>query len=258
MLIMNEVKEAERIINKNIEGCSPGVAIGVLAKYFIKKKNMNSVDTKVKINSCLIANWPCINLFEWNERIDKAIKNAKKFPLKEINEIFITQNEVDVIKSIPIKRQQRLAFTLLVIAKFNYEVSGHEWVNNSINEINRVAGVKWNDMKSKRNDIHELYLRKLIVFPRRVDSTSIKVLYLDKDNSSDVVIKVKSFEKVGSIWAEYNNTKYNNNNYKHCIDCGIPFEVSGKSRRRKTRCDECQKAYRLKYKADKEKEYRQA
>ena len=54
-----------------------------------------------------------------------------------------------------------------------------------------------------------------------------------------------------------NNVKYNNNNYKHCIDCGAPFEASGKSRRRKIRCDECQKAYRLKYKANKEREYRQ-
>lgn len=235
MLIMNEVKDAENIINKKTNNYTPGVAIGVLAKYYIKKKNMNFLEAKDAIKSTLISNWPCINLFEWNERIDKAIKNAKKFPLKEINEIPITQDEVKIINSIPVKRHQRLAFALLVIAKFNYMVFGHEWVNNSIDEINIVAGIKWNNINSKYYDIHELYLKKLILFSKKPDNTSMKVLYIDKRNVDDVAIKVKSFNNAGSIWAKYNNA-----NYKFCIDCGTPFKVSGESRRRKIRCDECQ------------------
>ncbi|MCQ2543408.1 MAG: hypothetical protein MJ126_04530 [Lachnospiraceae bacterium] len=248
---MNEVKDAECIINEETNNYTPGVAIGVLAKYYIKKKNMNSTDAKTEIKSVLVSNWPCINLYEWDERIDKAIKSAKKFPLKEVDEIPITQNELNVINTIPVKRQQRLAFALLVIAKFNYIVSGHEWVNNSIDEINKIAGIKWNNIKSKYNDIHELYLKKLIIFSKKPDNISMKVLYVDKESTSNTVINIKAFDNVGKVWSKFNNI-----NYKFCIDCGTPFKVSGKSRGRKVRCDDCQQRYRLKYKAKKEKEYR--
>lgn len=233
MLIMNEVKDAERIINKDINGYRPIMAIGVLAKYYIKKLGKSPLESKELIKSNIIKNWPCINISEWDESIDRAIKNAKKFPLKEINEIPITQKEIDVINNIPVKRQQRLAFALLVIAKFNHMSSGHEWVNNSIDEINKVAGVTWNNVREKCSDIHELYMRKLILFPKKIDSTSIKVLYIDMDG--EPVMKVKSFENAGNVFM-----KYNRDDYKHCIDCGKPFEASGNSRGRKVRCDECQ------------------
>lgn len=36
MLIMNEVKDAERIIDRDITGYKPAMAMGVLAKYYIK------------------------------------------------------------------------------------------------------------------------------------------------------------------------------------------------------------------------------
>ena len=246
MLIMNEVKDAERIIARDITGYKPAMAIGVLAKYYIKKHSKTVGEAKRLIEKCLVDNWPCINLSEWTDYIDKSIKRAKKFPLKEIEEVPVTQKEIDIINSFPVKRHQKLAFTLLVIAKFNYMVSGHEWVNNSLDEINKAAGITWKSIKDKCMDIHELYVRDLIVFPKRIDSTSIKVLYIDKDG--EPVIRVKSFENVGKVWSTYNC-----DNYKQCVDCGKPFEVSGTSRRRKIRCDECQHKFRLKYKSEKEK-----
>lgn len=249
MLIMNEVKDAERIINRDITGYRPAMAMGVLAKYYIKKHGKTVSETKKLIEKCIVDNWPYINISDWSDYIDKVIKRAKKFPLKEIEEIPITQKEIDVISSFPVKRHQKLAFTLLVIAKFNYMVSGHEWVNNSLDEINKAAGITWRSVKDKCLDVHELYIRGLVVFPKRVDSTSIKVLYMDKDG--EPVMKVKSFDNVGKVWATYNNE-----DYKQCVDCGKPFEASGKSRGRKIRCDNCQQTYRLKYKAEKEKEYR--
>ena len=233
LLIMNEVKVAEDIIKGKIGEFSPANVIGILSKYYTQIQNKSNKEIKNLIISCLIKNWKCINVSEWDSFIDKAIKNGDKYPINKVSKIPITKNEIDTIKKIPIKRQQKLAFAYLVMAKFNCIVNGSTWVNESMDMVMKAANISWINTSKRDYDIHDLYKMKLITLPKRIDKVNIKVEFIDMEGKE--VFNVMSLKNLGKIWCYHESV-----DKKICIDCGNPFEVCGTARRTKVRCDECQ------------------
>ena len=233
MLIMNEVKVAEDIIKGKIGEFTPAQVIGILSKYYTQIQNKSNKEIKNLIICSLIKNWKFINISEWDSFIDKAVKNGDKYSINKVSKIPITRKEIDTIKKIPVKRQQKLAFAYLVMAKFNYIVNGSTWVNESMDSIMKAANISWINSTKRDYDIHDLYDMKLITMPKRIDKISIKVEFVDTEGKG--IFNVASFKNLGKVWS-YHEIK----NKKICIDCGNPFDVSGKSRRTKVRCDSCQ------------------
>ena len=64
-------------------------------------------------------NYPDYNAINWISTIEKYAKRAEKYPLCKCRGIWITRNEITTIENLHDKVLERLAFTLLCLAKFN-------------------------------------------------------------------------------------------------------------------------------------------
>ena len=232
-MIMNEKKEAERIISGETKENKPSVIISLLSKYYIQIKKYSNSETKKLIIENLLNQFPCLNTHEWDEFINKAIKGAKKYPIKDIDKVPVTQKEIDIIKSIPTKRLQKLAFAYLIVGKYNYLINGTSWVNASFDSVMKMAGIHWTSKSKNGLDLHELLILKLISSSKKIDDIKVKIEFIDPDGEE--VLGIRTFKKLGWFW-----DRYLKNEVKICIDCGEFFEVKGKSRRSKVRCDKCQ------------------
>lgn len=232
-MVMNEKTEAEKIIDGKPNGNKTSDIILILAKYYTQIKNENNNRTYELIVENLLNIFPCFDVYEWSEFIKKVIKNSKKYPIKEVDKVPVTQKEIDVIKSIPVKRLQKLAFTYLVVGKYNYLVNGNGWVNVSYDAIMKMAGIHWTNNLKRCYDVHELYVMKLLSVSKKIDDIKVKIEFIDINGEE--VIGIRTFNKLGWFW-----DRYLKNEVKICVDCGEFFEVKGKSRRSKIRCDECQ------------------
>src|SRR5574344_1021817 len=94
MLIINEVKEAEKIINTN-KYDKLASAVNLLVRYYWQIKRLTKEEVKEKIKLFIELNH---EEFEyWENSVKRMIKNADKFPLCQLNEIPITQKEIDII-----------------------------------------------------------------------------------------------------------------------------------------------------------------
>lgn len=232
-MVMNEKVEAERIIEGKSKGNNTSDIIRILAKYYTQVEKENNNKTYELIVDRLMKLFPCFDVYEWSEFIKKVIKNSKKYPIKEVDKVPVTQKEIDIIKSIPVKRLQKLAFTYLIVGKYNYLTNKNGWVNVSYDAIMKMAGIHWTNNLQRSYDVHELYMMKLISTSKKIDNIKVKVEFID--TNGDEVLGIRTFNKLGWFWS-----KYLKNEAKICKDCGEFFEAKGKSRRRKIRCDKCQ------------------
>ena len=167
-LILNEKQYIEKMLE--LGDCSPkdlGANIALLTRYmyqekYTQKEIYNGIEEFAsKVDSDFDIN-------NWYSFIDKCIGKAKKRDLLNIDYIPITQKELDTIKEIKNPARERLAFTLLVIAKFNNLKSetNNNWINYSMDVYFNLARVtcKVDDRPYIIYDLKELGLdRKSVV-----------------------------------------------------------------------------------------------
>lgn len=286
MIILNEKVYAEECLkNKTING-KPYYTLSILAKYYYhcfgyRKKKIIELLTDFIEKS--YSQYDC-NKAIWDENIEKIAKNAGKYTLHEIDGVWITKSELETIENINNKVLEKLAFTLLCLAKLanikNPNNTG--WVNNDAKEVFNLARIscKASNRFMKFCELHEM---GLLEFPKRLDNLSRRVLYINDD--SEKVLFISDFRELG-----YEYLKYKCENFTRCRECGIlyrnskshpssycvgcraykrmetkwvtcadcekEFKVSSKNNQ-SCRCDECYAEYRRKYKANNERERRQ-
>lgn len=267
MIIMNEKKAIDDILSGKLDNYKISQIILMLAKYHVQIESLNDNDTKDLILSFLRTEIPKTNYLRWKNFIDKCIVSAKKYRIKEINKIGITQKEINTIKKFDNISIQKLMFTILVLAKFNYMCNGKTWVNVSLTELTSLSRIS-NNIESCDLMLHELYKQKLIEFNTKVDNNNFKVNFVDTED--EIIFEVTDLRELGYWWLKCCNEKFGvckecgiifrksgRNHFfcKHhqgyipaklkimnCVDCGREFEVSGNSR--VVRCNCCQYDYR--------------
>ena len=170
------------------------------------------------------------NAVKWQNTIDRQVKKAKKYPLIEIDCIPISKNELETIKSINNKPQERLAFTLLCLAKFGNMVNpqNNDWTNRENKEIFKMANIQVGVQKQAVM-IRSLRDKGLIHYSRIVDNLNTNVLYID--NESEIILGISDFRNLGYeylLWCGENFIRCkecetlirkNNNKIKYCKDC---------------------------------------
>ena len=214
----------------------------------------------------MIANYKSYNAVKWDLVLEKISNQASKYPLVQVNFVCITKHELETIQEIKSKPMQRIAFTLLCLAKFYDSVNekNNDWVNSKINDIFNVAHVQIPKNKKPLilNDLRKL---GLIEYSAKVDNVNVNVQFVD--NESEVILQIDDFRDLGYEYALYCGENFircrecgklvrqnGNNTFGYCkehrgyqkietkklicIDCGKEFEVKAKANNRK-RCDEC-------------------
>lgn len=169
---------------------------------------------------------------DWQSLLLDIAAQAKKRPLVKIDNVPITVNEILTIQNIVGKEMQRLAFTLLCLAKYRNisNSNNNDWINYKYRDIFRMANVRAT-IKEQCLMIHDLKSLGLIRMNKIVDNLSINVCYVDKTDA-EIAIHVKDFRNLG-----YEYQMYCGENFSHCEMCGIAMKQS-KQRNRKF-CESC-------------------
>ena len=269
-LLLNEVLEAEQIINGDKLNVKPFEALSLLARYYRQIKELSPKETREQLSSWLGSQLgACAD--EWCEFIEKVTANGKKYPLLQIEKITITKSEIEKIQSLKKKNQQKLAFVLLVYAKYGNikSAKNNSWVLTQQYKVFQAARVvgdsRWTSMKELRD-------AGLIEFAHKVDNINVRVLFVD--DKSEAELEIADLRELGYQYLRYigedfiecqdcgvlvRKTVHNKRYCKdcagyqpiktkkiQCCDCSEWFEVDSSSRNRK-RCDYCQKEYVKKY-----------
>lgn len=185
------------------------------------------------LENFMLVSYPNFNPVKWQETIERQVKKAKKYSLIEIDFIPITKNELDTIKAINNKPQERLAFTLLCLAKFGNAVNlqNNDWTNREDKEIFRMANIQVSVEKQSAM-VNSLRNKGLIQYSRIVDNLNTNVLFID--NESEVILEIEDFRNLGYEYALYCGEKF----FK-CENCGVLVRQNEKNN--KKLCNECSK-----------------
>ena len=270
MIVLNELEYAEKCISENIVDKKPFSTLNILAKYYYHHVGKNETETVDIIKDFAKKN--CVgylkNKYVWDNNIAKMVNTAIQYPLYQIKGVWITSKELETIRNINNKALERLAFTILCLAKYNIlkNPKSDGWINNDIKEIFSLARISAG-INERGIKLHELYKLGFIDLAKKIDNLSIKICFIDNDESNNELF-ISDFRELGYEYLLYRGgifircgecgilVRDNINRTKHycssciayspietkvitCIDCGKEFNVDG-SDKRTCRCLECQ------------------
>lgn len=181
----------------------------------------------------------------WKKTITGIVKDIVKqnnYYLRDIQEVRITQKEIEIIKNIHWEEDKRLndrlrryAFGLIVYAKILKTKKKDGWVRiDSTSVFCKDCGIKKSgSTKQKETPFHVLQDLGLLKIGRPTGSESIEVLFIDwEENDSDVVIPLKHIENF-QMYYSYVIAK----EMFKCCQCGEIFPIEGK--RTPKYCKQC-------------------
>ena len=217
MIVLNEKEYAEECLKSRIVNNKPFFTLSILSKYYYHCCGYR----KKKITELLIdymdKYYPyyASNKASWDENIEKIAANAGKYTLFEINWVWITKAELETIHNIHNKVLERLAFTMLCIAKLNNmkNPKNQGWVNTDAKELFSLARISCS-VVNRYERLGMLNQLGLLEFPKKNDNLSSRVTFIDDE--SEKIIFISDFRELG-----YEYLKYLGENFIRCRDCGV-------------------------------------
>lgn len=253
--ILNEKRYAEDILNGGVMQGTEGQTMCILAKYYL---SLGMVEDEIISNLQAYAHdnippTPDNIKYTDPDELKTTIKYVKDKSLSEIDGISITQKEIDAIRAIDVEKDkpkiQRLAFTLLVLSKYNAlkykNNAGYVQVIPKIQETNsrqrgytdidlmRIANIDGSN-KDKRAS-YERALQDVGMLscsrPDRYGAQQYSVLFADLEGKE--VYSVTDLRDLGMLWRKLEGEKITrcekcgrwivqnrNGTKKYCKDCG--------------------------------------
>lgn len=275
-IILNEKDYAQECLKNKTFNEKPFLTLSILAKYYYhclgyRKKKIT--DLLIEFMSKYYPRYDC-NKESWDNNIEKIASNVGKYSLFEIDGIWITKAELQVIENINNKVLERLAFTMLCLAKLSNikNPKNNGWVNYDAKTIFSLARIS-SSVTNRYERLGQLYQLNLLELPKRNDNLSNRVTYINDD--SDRVLFISDFRELGYEYLKYKgenfthcrecdilmrNNKFGTKQYCNkcsgytpqkfktiiCVDCGKEFEVDSKNNQ-SSRCNDCYTEYRRKY-----------
>lgn len=271
MMILNEVKYVESILGDDLYllDSNPAANLGLIAQYYYQS-GIRRAKIKELLTGFVAQRLPeySTNKRKYDDLIDRVTKRAGQRKLNEIDHIEITDKELETIAALNDKVLERLAFTLLAIAKFqiarNPQNTG--WVNTDYKTIFKSARIAGNKVKQGLM-IHHLITLGLLEAPKRPDLINLRVTFIQ---DAKPVLLITDMRELGYQYNAFKGDSffncrrcgkivktYGDNLRKHlctdcaelenyrkgiCVDCGKVF-ITSIFAARKCRCDDCQKVH---------------
>lgn len=272
-IFLNEIAEAERIIENKDLGVKPSQSLFLLAKYYryeMKYKKSKIITTLTDfIKSTGINYRPS----DWEKSIERQVDRTRNNPPINIDYIGITQKELEDIAGLKSPPVERIAFTALCLAKYRniLNARNNNWICTSHKMLFSLSSVN-KTRYEKEMMIHKLVKAGMLQPALAVGNTNLKVKFIDAN--SPIVLKITDMRELGKEYMLYRGKKYarckncgrlfykrsnsqfyckNCKGYQKiktkvltCCDCGNEFVVDGMVKNKK-RCDECQHIKQLEY-----------
>ena len=280
--LFNEQSAVEKLISmKNVDNDNVFTTIKDLARYNHFVLGIDDNESYKSILKYLKANGDNINEESVYQIINDCVKKAKKYPFMQVDEVSITQSELDFIVNLNDIKREKIAFVLLAAAKYYDAVRGAQrhtaYMRNS--DICKLARVT---IPVEERNVFMQFAYDLGVLSRhsRASSTEKKVLFVSQKDDDKVVLRLQESDYkdlaytylayktphmfrrcvVCNCWikrgtkdvrvckrcASTKDTESITVKEIRCIDCGTSVYVSVLNTKT-CRCDECQDVYRKNY-----------
>lgn len=242
MIILDEKEYAEECLRCGIIDPKPYTTLMVLAKYYYHYLGYRKKRIQLNLTQFLEDYYPAYRLRKesWDKTIERISSKVKKYSLYRNSGVGITKSELDRIARLGNEKQERIAFTLLCIAKLNYlrnEVS-NGWVNTPEKEVFEIAGVSCTS--GERSDyIGDLHIAGVVEFAKKNTNLSLRIPFINQ--TDEEVVFISDFRALGN---EY--MKINGGNYIRCHCCGIL--IKGNKNGTRKYCDNCRASPAHKFK----------
>lgn len=232
-IILNETEYVKNLIDSKSLNGKPFNTLRYVAKY-LYSLGRKPQEIREEIESFLLECDPNVNIVAWDSKLDAIARNAGKYPINDVGSIGVTQKEIEACKTAGAMTYQRLAFSMLCVAKYySIIIPGCDgWVNRHPRDIFSLANV------SKPVDVQSMMERQLcdkglIQLSNKVDSYNSKVLFIDKDG--EPVINVTIFRNLGYLYESYIKK---GRGFSTCKVCGATFRQNSN---RHMYCTTCSK-----------------
>lgn len=204
----------------------------MLARYYYHELGYKKTGIINALQEFMENNYPRYHREDWADSLQKYANRAPKYPLCKCSGIWITKQELHIIEEIQNKVLERLAFTLLCLAKFHNFRNGenHNWVTNPDSEIYKLACITTTAL-DKDIRFNQLRERGLIDFAKKINNLNVQVLYIKED--SEQTLFISDFRKLGYEWRLYKGE-----NYVRCTKCGVLVRKTSLNRKY---CKDCAK-----------------
>ena len=236
MLILNEKRYAENLYSGNNDNIKSVVGkIGYITRY-----NLYALEYSDEDNYKYTIEWMKNNHSNFDESyysnlVSDAIKRAHKTPFYHLENIKITQFELDSISSLDNLRAEKVLFVLLCMAKQQRVTSGftNGLVRYSLTELCKLARISV-PADDREYILYNILQKNLISCPKKNDTKCLIVNCID--DNSDVVLELDEIDcqELAYVYLKWKNE---GKGYTRCQKCNRLIKQS-KTKPRKY-CEEC-------------------
>jgi hypothetical protein len=241
ILILNEITQAEKILNN---GFTNGIMFGelmLLAKYF-KALGLRPQKIKERIIEFCTKEDEFFNIDVYDKMITAAINKSKNYKIKSVEGINIPifEEEIDAIKFLP-HRLYKILFVMLALSK--YQKFFHSRIKNKkrkrmsyflnfvdFEDICRIAGLGSKNITKKLiyKIRYELDGKGGFISSSKFSESSYQIMFARDEGK--IISLVRDLENITDFIPYF------------CVDCKKQFNKKGK----RDRCDDCYLEYRRK------------
>jgi len=230
MIIFNEYKFAQEMLNRGFKKNMSSAELIVLAKYF-RYIGKNEDQITDDLNIFCAKHFDGFNPIISCNKIKHVVQNSKKYPLVIPKPVPITQNEIDIIKGLNDYKSEKVIFILLVIAKHLKLNVGIKDYYANVKRTEMFTMAKVHTTKEEKNNIinnldQQTGLIDTQLFGGR-SSCSFLITFVDE--GGDAIFYVDEFDNIIGFYPIY------------CEKCGIVLEKTGRNHKM---CKLCWKEHR--------------
>lgn len=167
--------------------------------------------------------------------VDKCVRGAKKYPLKSVDFVPITESELQFITSLENIKEEKAAFVMLAIAKYYNIIKGEDYDSVFINHADICKMARITIPADKRSVFMQFAYDKGVLHRHTyADSIIKKLTFVSHDDNDKVVLKLTEgdFKDLAYTYMAYLTP----HKYRRCVGCNCWIKKDSKDRRL---CKEC-------------------
>lgn len=215
-IILNELEWTKKAMEENNLGQNAAETFGRVAKYYAMQ-GYKKADIRKEVEKFLLRCKPYASVVCWSDTIESAVKFGMKHPFIMIDKVIVTKPEMERIQSVEGIQAQRLAFTLLCIAKFTMlvEPKTNGWVNTE-RDIMKMANI--NTSYKRQNLLYgQLLDSGMLQASKRITNLNVRVLYIE---DGEPELEVTDYRNLGNQYMMYLGKPY-----FVCKNCGQTVKI---------------------------------
>lgn len=236
MLILNEKKYAKTVYDgKNTEIKSIMSKVRYITRHFLYTESKNDEENYKTTVEWMKKHHDNFDESCYSNLISDAIKKAHGYPFYNIENIKITQSELDIISSLDNLRAEKVLFVLLCMAKQQKVSNGFTGglVKYSITELCKMARISV-PAEDREYILYDIVQKGFLGYPKKNNTQCLIVNFINEDD--EVVLSLDEVDCQELAYV-YLNWKNDGKGYTRCQKCNRLIKQS-KTKPRKY-CEEC-------------------